>query len=93
MKQDEIIEMAREDDLDGHTGWTLGDEEQTRFVAFANLLLQCLLRWHRLGWVQSIPASYPKDCAEDKSVKHSHPPLYAPSTAFASERFLPRCIE
>ena len=38
MTQDEIIEMVREADLDWHTGWTLGDEEQNRFVAFANLV-------------------------------------------------------
>ena len=38
MTQDEIIEMAREADLDWHTGWTLDDEEPNRFVTFAHLV-------------------------------------------------------
>lgn len=38
MTQDEIIEMARDADLDWHTGWTLDDEEPNRFVTFANLV-------------------------------------------------------
>ena len=38
MTQDEIIEMAREADLDWHTGWTLDDEAPNRFEAFANLV-------------------------------------------------------
>ena len=38
MTQDEIIEMAREADLDWHTGWTLDDEEPNRFVTFADLV-------------------------------------------------------
>ena len=37
MTQD-IIEMAREADLDWHTGWTLDDEEPNRFVTFAKLV-------------------------------------------------------
>ena len=40
MTQDEIIEMAREADLDWHTGWTLDDEEPNRFETFANLVAQ-----------------------------------------------------
>lgn len=38
MTQDEIIEMAREADLDWHTGWTLDDEAPNRFEAFAQLV-------------------------------------------------------
>jgi len=38
MTQDEIIEMAREADLDWHTGWTLDDEAPNRFEAFAKLV-------------------------------------------------------
>ena len=38
MTQDEIIEMARDADLDWHTGWTLDDEEPNRFVTFADLV-------------------------------------------------------
>jgi len=38
MNTDEIIEMAREADLDWHTGWTLDDEVPNRFEAFAKLV-------------------------------------------------------
>jgi len=38
MKQDEIIEMARQADLDWHKGWTLEDGEPNRFEAFAKLV-------------------------------------------------------
>ena len=38
MTQEEIIEMAREADLDWHTGWTLDDEVPNRFETFANLV-------------------------------------------------------
>ena len=38
MTQDEIIDMARQADLDWHTGWTLDDDQPNRFEAFAKLV-------------------------------------------------------
>jgi len=38
MKQEEIIEMARQAGLDWHKGWTLEDGEPNRFEAFAKLV-------------------------------------------------------
>jgi len=38
LTQDEIIEMAREADLDWHTGWTLDEGQPNRFEAFAKLV-------------------------------------------------------
>ena len=38
MTQEEIIEMARQADLDWHTGWTLDDDQPNRFETFAKLV-------------------------------------------------------
>ena len=38
MTQDEIVDMARQADLDWHTGWTLDDDQPNRFEAFAKLV-------------------------------------------------------
>lgn len=38
MTQDDVIRLAREADLDWHTGWTLDDEAPNRFEAFAKLV-------------------------------------------------------
>ena len=40
MTQDEIIEMARQADLDWHTGWTLDDDQPNRFEDFAKLVAE-----------------------------------------------------
>ena len=38
MTQDEIIEMARQAELDWHTGWVLNVEQPNRFEVFAKLV-------------------------------------------------------
>jgi len=38
MTQDEIIEMARQAELDWHTGWVLNVEQPNRFEIFAKLV-------------------------------------------------------
>lgn len=40
MTQDDVIRLAREADLDWHTGWTLDDEAPNRFEAFAKLVAE-----------------------------------------------------
>jgi hypothetical protein len=40
MTQEDVITMAREADLDWHTGWTLDDEAPNRFETFAKLVAQ-----------------------------------------------------
>ena len=40
MEKEEIIEMARQADLDWHTGWTLDDDQPNRFEAFAKLVAE-----------------------------------------------------
>ena len=42
MTQEEIMEMARQADLDWHRGWTLEDDEDepNRFVTFAKLVAE-----------------------------------------------------
>ena len=40
MTRDEIIEMAKQADLDWHTGWTLDDDQSNRFETFAKLVAE-----------------------------------------------------
>jgi len=66
MTQDEIIEMARQADLDWHTGWTLDDDQPNRFEAFAKLVAE-KEREACAKYVEecSLPDAYSQECLPD----------------------------